>query len=203
MSILDDIAVLLGRALTTDETNRAGRLIEIAESALEAALPGFSFTAGTETADILWHDPDVFWTPRYPVTAVHELVVGGATVDPAGYRWDEKGRIELLAGWPSWVINGPWIATGWPIVTVDYDFGLDPEPAIMAGIAAQMVATVLRRQSVNPGNVSSERIGSYSVSYGTAEQAAAAAGLAVPAAAALPSRWRRNATVSVPLVRYR
>lgn len=201
MSVLDDIVVLLGRALTTEENSRAPRLIEIAESALEAAMPGFSFATGTETADILWHDPDVFWTPRYPVSAVHELVVGGATVDPAGYRWDEKGRIELLAGWPSWVVNGPWIATGWPIVTVDYDFGLDPAPAVMAGIAAQMAATVLRRQATNPTNVASETIGSYSVSYGTAEQAAAAVGMVVPAA--LPSRWRRNVTASVPMVRYR
>lgn len=202
MSILDDVAVLLGRDLTTAETTRAGRLIEIAESALEEALPGFSMATGSEAVEIPWHDPDVFWTPKYPVTAVTGLTIAGAQIDPGSYRWNEKGRIELLAGSPPWVINGPWIAAGWPTVTIDYDFGLDPAPAVLAGIVAQMVATVVRRQAINPGNVASETIGNYSVSYGTAQQAAAAAGMSI-SPGDLPARWKRNAALSVPLVRYR
>jgi hypothetical protein len=194
----DDVATLLGRDLTEAEDARATRLIEIAESAVEAMLPGFSFAAGSETVDIGWHDPNVMWTPRYPVAAINSITIAGGPVDLTGVRFDPKGKIELLpAGDP--VINRA-APAGWATVTVDYDFGLDPPPPVLAGIVATMVATVLRRQGTNPNNVLSETIGSYQVSYGAAAQDAQAAGMLVPD---LPARWKRNVVVSVPLMRYR
>lgn len=195
----DDVAALLGRDLTTVEEDRAARLIEMAESAVESALPGFSFATDTETVDVDWHDPNVFWTPRYPVSAVNRVMVNGGPVDATWVRFDEKGRIELRDPGDPYINRR--VPAGWATLTVDYDFGLDPPPPVLAGIVASMVATDLRRNAVNPGNIQSETVGSYSVAYyAKAEQTVMGAIMAVPE---LPRRWKRNAMISVPLERYR
>lgn len=195
----DDVAVLLGRALTGDEEDRADRLIAIAESLVEAELPGFSFASGTETASIVSDDPAVIWTPRYPVTAVSSVMIDGATLTSGdGYWWTDKGRIELSAAGTPWIVNSTWPSSPWPTCTVLYDYGLDPPPPVLAGVVAAMVAGALRFQGTNPGGVRSETIGSYSVAYAQTEAAMAAGGMVVPP---LPARWQRNRTVSVPLTR--
>lgn len=197
MTIADDVAVLLGRALTTDEAGRVDRLIELAETAIESQLTGFSFTAGNETVEIEWHDPDVVWTPRYPVSAVDALTIDGVTVDPTAYRWDVKGKIELVDVGSGLVINRAAVA-GWSRLAVDYEFGDVPDD--LAAIIAAAVAGVVRRQAANSGNVAAESLGAYSVTYDRAEIAAAAAGLILPD---LPRRWKRTVAASVPLMRFR
>jgi hypothetical protein len=195
----EDVVALLGRDLTAPEEDRATRLIEMAESAVEAALPGFSFAAGSETVAVNWHDPNVFWTPRYPVTAVNRVTVNNGPVDATWVRFDEKGKIELNDPGDPYINRR--VPAGWATVTIDYDFGLDPPPPVLAGVVASMVAIDLRRNAVNPGNVQAETIGSYSVAYyAKAEQAVMGAVMAVPA---LPRRWKRTAMISVPLARYR
>lgn len=196
----DDVAALLGRDLTTAEDDRVGRLVEIAEGLVEAELPGYSFATGTETVDVNWHDPDVIWTPRYPVTALNRFSVGGGVVDPTWLRWDDKGKIELLGGRPAWSVNRSWLASSWPTVTVDYDFGIDPPAAVLAGVVAQMVATLLRRQESNPGNVHRESVGDYAVQFDPIEVEATARGMVVPP---LHKRFSRTITVSVPFSRTR
>lgn len=197
---VDDVAALLGRDLTATEEDRVSRLVEIAESLVEAELPGYSLATGTETVEVVWHDPDVIWTPRYPVTALHRVLIGDGLVDPSWLRWGDKGRIELLGGRPPWVVNGSWLTGVWPKVTVDYDYGRDPPAPGLAGVVAQMVATLLRRQGSNPGNVHRETIGDYSVQFDPIEVEATARGMVVPP---LHPRWSRTITVSVPLSRSR
>ncbi len=196
----DDVAALLGRDLTADEDDRAGRLIEIAESAVEAALPGFSFATGRETVDVGWHDPNVFWTPRYPVSAINRVTVNNGPVDATWVRFDEKGKVELHDPGDPYINRR--VPAGWATVTVDYDFGFDPPPPVLAGIVASMVATTQRRNEINPGNVYSETVGQYSVAYyGRAEPlSVVAGGMVLPV---LPRRWKRNAMMSVPLERFR
>lgn len=198
----DDVSALLGRDLTNDETNRVGRLIDFAVSQVESAAPGLSYATGTEQVDIVWHDPDVAWTPRYPVTAVNSITLNGIPIslEPRlGYaRHDAKGKIELLDVYQTFVVNAP-IIMGWSQLTVDYDFGLDPTPDDLCQIVAGMVADSLRRASYNPAGAvqQSETLGSYQHAETFVAQSAH---MVVPE---IPQRWRRKAMTSVALTRTR
>lgn len=198
-----DIEILLGRDLTDDENDRVERLIELAEGAVEDALPGFSIATGIETVEITSDDPDTLWTPRYPVTALAELAVDDITVDATFYRVTRKGRITLIPDGTPWIANGPDFAPWFGgRLTVSYDYGLDPPPPAIVNAVASLVAQQLRAQSANPAGAMSYSIGSYSEAHGVAGQAALAAGMVVIPTVGL-RRWSRTGHVSVPLTRTR
>lgn len=192
---IDYIEAALGRTLTDDEEARALVLIEMAEGLIEDALPGFSFAADEETVTIHLGDPTTAWTPRYPVTAL-ALTRGGTTVPTSEYQWTDLGKITGVCS-DDWVINAS--SYGGGALTVTYSYGLDPPPASLAALVASAVATILRRGATNPTGILSERLGPYEVSYGSAEQAAIAAGMSFTPRD-LPRRWRRDAR-TVQLVR--
>lgn len=196
----DDVLVLLGRAFTGDEEDRASRLVEMAEAAVESALPGFNFTAGTETATLHLEDHDgILWTPKYPVTAITSVTSAGTALPSSAYTFNEQGRI-LVFDAASYVVNASHYDLWCGPVVVDYDFGLDPVPADMAGFVAGLVAGTLRAQGVNADGLRSESIDGYARTFSDAETAAAiGANLASLASSMLPRRWQRLRQVSVPL----
>lgn len=199
---LNDVEVILGRALTSDETERLARLIEMAYSILASNLPGFTVTPATVTDERIGHDdPDVAWTARYPVTVVTEVSIDGAVLSPTSYEWTETGRITLghRSILNEFEINLAGFDTGGPL-TVTYEVGLDPTPDEVAVVVAQLVAGVLRGQSTNPDGVTSEQLGAYQVSYGP--QGTPGFG-SLSGASALLRRWSRSRATSVPLIRRR
>lgn len=203
MTILQlDVEAILGRDLTVDEETRVDRLTAMAEAQVESLLPGFSIAAATATDEVIpWNDPDVMWTRRYPVTAVDSLEVDGNVVEASGYRWNELGEIQLLGGGRlnSWEVNLASFPAN-PVITVTYDYGVDPVAADIAAAVAAVVAALLRGQAAGSAGIASESLGAYSVTYDTA--AAGSGGLAPPAADLL-RRWKRTRQLSVPFVRTR
>jgi hypothetical protein len=208
----EDVEVILGRELTTDEDARVDRLLTMAEGALEDALPGFSLATGSETVDI-WRRGDTaigpdgtIWTPRYPVTAITSIKVLDLTVPfPFGYRFDLFGQI-IFAPWENWlpVINAPWLAQGFTPYVVNYNFGLSTVPADIASAIAAPVAAMLRQQKANPDDLTSESIGSYNVRYRSkGDLDPGSVGVLVAAAVRDQlRRWRRTRQVSVPLAHH-
>jgi hypothetical protein len=198
-----DVEDLLGRELTTEEGYRVDRLIEMAEAAVESALPGFSIAADSETVDVRSHDGEL-WTPRYPVTAIASLNLGDAVLSAAGYQFTEFGHVVF--GERS-ILNSfeiePWRWSSDPgPYTVTYSYGLDPLPADVASAVAGMVAATLRQQATNPDNVASESLGAYAVTYGTtADRSSVNSGLVTNDDLRHQlRRWRRTVMVSAPLV---
>lgn len=197
-----DVEAILGRDLTTAETERVDRLIEMAEAQVESLIPGFAIATGTASDEVVaYNDPDVMWTRRYPVSAVTSFAVDGNAVDAADYRWNEMGEIQLLGGGRlnSWEVNLRAFPVN-PTVTITYDYGIWPLGADVAAAVAAVVAALLRGQAAGSIGIQSESLGAYSVSYDTA--AAASGGLAPPASELL-RRWKRTRQLSVPFVRSR
>lgn len=195
MSTVTDIEAILGRDLTTEEAYRVPRLIEMAEAAVSRALPGFSLVEGDETVTIVGHGNEI-WTPKYPVTAINSLTVGAAVFTDGSYTFDDKGKITFgeqtilnafeIEPWAWYSEPGPF--------TIDYDFGLAELPADIAGAIAGAVAVQIRQYAINPGNVKSESLGAYSVTYSDSE----AIGITDSLRHQLRG-WRRNAQVSVAM----
>lgn len=204
MTIAADVAVLLGRAITASELTRVDRLVEMAQGAVESALPGFSFATGDETVDVRAHGNEL-WTPRYPVTAINGVSLGDAVLGSTSFEWTDRGRLTFgvrsvlndfeIETSPAWRSPGPY--------TVDYDYGFEDAdlPADIASAVAGLVATALRQQATNPDNVASETLGAYSVTYGTGpDRAGVNAGIGSTESLRYQlRRWRRTVQVSVPL----
>lgn len=203
MTILQtDVEAILGRDLTAAEETRVARLTAMAEAQVESLLPGFRIADGTATDEVIpWNDPDVMWTRYYPVTAIDALEVDGNVVESSGYRWNEFGEIQLLGGGRlnSWEVNLASFPAN-PVVTVTYDYGVDPVAADIAAAVAAVVAVLLRGQAAGSAGIASESLGAYSVTYDTA--VSGSGGLAPPAAELL-RRWKRTRQLSVPFVRHR
>lgn len=193
MTIIDDVEVFLGRDLTDLETVRATRLIEIAAATVTAELPGLSILPGSEQATIYPGDPDVAWTPKYPVAGITSVTVAGNEM--TGYGWTEKGCISLV---PLVLLNEFEInltaGSVLPVV-IDYDFGFTDLPADVSGAIAAPVAEAIRQQATNPDNLQSVTLGPYTETHGDAAVARAAAGIAAPM---LSRSWKR--TISPALI---
>lgn len=177
MSTIDveNVVALLGRDLTDAEMNRVGTLLDLAEGVVEDQLPGYSVATGEAEDAVL----DSWWLPRYPVTAVDELSINGSAVESTRFTFTEDGELQWLY---TPLVDVFEVNLTWPAfinVTASYSFGLDPPNGSVVHEIATAVATTLRRQATNPDGIMSESLGAYSVSYGTAEQAALAAGLFV------------------------
>lgn len=189
-----DVEAVLGRSLTTDESSRVARLIQMAEGRLESRLPGFSLATGTATDEVIpYDDPDVMWTAHYPVTSVTSLKLDGNTVDTPGYRWTEKGQITIWGGGRLNEFEINLTSFSPTIVTVSYGYGTNPAPAEVVAAVAEDVVNLL-----SPGgNVRQETIGSYSVSY--SDPIAESDSYLPPSL----RRWCRTRQLSAPFVRYR
>lgn len=194
-----DVAALLGRDLTTAEEVRCARLIGYAEGGVEDALPGFSVATGTEEVEVVVHGE--LWTPRFPVTAVNELSVDGTVIPATAFRFTEKGKFQRVysSAWPVNSSSAGWFCDG-ALVTIDYDFGLDPPPYTVVNVVAAAVAAVLQRQAVNADGVlsRSETIDGYTYNDQYDRDQARVAVLTVDPSAL--RRWSRTRQVSVPLV---
>lgn len=192
-----DVEIVLGRALTSAETSRVDRLLQLAAGIVEGELPGFTIEPGTETVDVLASEPQSLWTPRYPVRAINSVAVIDNLLAADTYTWTEKGYISR-AWWPlpERIDIDPLVAA--TAVTVDYDFGFATVPNDVAMAVASMVAAAIARQT-NPDRVQSEALGAYQVSYGDWSVREAAAGMTFPAGGL--RRWHRTRLLSVPLHR--
>ena len=91
----------------------------------------------TETRTVWGTDTGTFLLPSMHVTAVASVVVGGAALDPAAYRWTLSGIVSRVWGW-------------WPraeSATVTFTHGYPLFPAAVW----QIVERVAQRAADDPG----------------------------------------------------
>lgn len=151
LATLEDVEAVLGRDIAGSELLRIERLLEMASRKVRV------YTG--QTFDVVENDVVALQTdfaggvrlPQRPVTAVSSVVVLGETVDPDTYEWTSQGTLVRTYGF--------WSST----VTVTYSHGYETIPADVAQVVAELAAAKL---TAPEGNVRSESIGSYSVSYG-------------------------------------
>lgn len=158
-----DVEDLLDRTLTN--TARVARLITRAEGIVAADMPGLTFDAGTEEAELEGDGDDYLVLPRYPVTAVNSVVVAGSTLPATDYKFDTLGRLRRLystAGDPGEGARGRWPDAGTRVVvSYDYGFGATSVDPALAAVVAELVAARVN----NPEHITQESIGDRSHTF--------------------------------------
>lgn len=155
-----DVEALLRRDLTAQEEVWALRLLDMADAAITAEVPGVSFGAvvtGAVTTVRLVSCDDELWLPGRPVNAMTSVVIHGQTVDPGSYAVSKWGPLRASRVWPAWTD-----------ITVTWNYGFASAPGDVVNLAAGLVA----QQLSDPNNVRSETIGQYSHTYATAGEPA-------------------------------
>ncbi len=153
---VEDLATILQRPITGDETTAAGLLLGLAS----AEIRGYcrqQLSADTSTAVLRGTWTRDLELPERPVTAVSSVEIDGEPI--TDWAWDGLNSIRRTP-FDLTDIGAHW---GGParVVTVSYDHGFDPIPEVIRG---RCIAIVLRALGAAPGVVS-EQLGSYSVSY--------------------------------------
>lgn len=165
LATIPDLEAVIGRVVTVDEQPRAERLLELASAAVRRET---GQTFDLVTSDIVTVRPvgKVARLPQRPVTNVIEIVDDGQVVSPDVYEWTSQGVITRtpLVDWGDVTGSTRWVGP----LTVTYDHGYDTVPDDVAGIVCDAAAARLS----NPDRVRQESIGSYSVTYPTAENVA-------------------------------
>ncbi len=160
---LATVADLTARGLTVDpsETAIVGVYLDVASTAVrEAAGSPISQTTSTITLE---GEPGQWLTlPGLPISAVSSVKVDGETVTDWRLRTE---RLWRAAGWTG--CDGP------SEVEVTYTHGLAVVPADIVDLVCRMVAAALASYrsedggtGLATGNITSERIGDYAVTYG-------------------------------------
>jgi hypothetical protein len=179
---VDDLAVLLGRELSSSELAQADAALRFATAAVSAYLPTLSFEVVEETAKIRGTWSRVLQLPKHPVTAVQSVSINSVELDPSAWTW--RGKDHLIKGpwYPDDDVDdlafdviqgaspGPVFHWGGPlsVVEVTYSHGLQtfPEPVWL------VIVQAARRMFLNPEGVRQESLGGYSVTYDSADGAA-------------------------------
>lgn len=151
-----DVEALLRRTLTPEEQTWAQRLLDMADDAITAEVPGVSFdavvTGAVATFRLVTCD-DELWLPGRPVTAVTSIVINGQALNPGSYAVSRWGPLRASGFWRPWTD-----------ITVTWNYGFATPPGDVVNIAADLVARALN----DPNNVRSETIGQYSHTYASA-----------------------------------
>ncbi|MFD3657028.1 hypothetical protein [Streptomyces sp. NPDC058620] len=153
--------VALGLTLETDETPIAQRYLAVASAAVREAA-GAPISETTSTVTVEGEADQRLRLPGPPVTAVASVTRDGVEVADWRLRSDRLWRF------------GGWTSDGGPSdIEVTYTHGLPEVPADIVDLVCRMVTAALvsyRAQDdgtgLAAGNITSERIGDYAVTYG-------------------------------------
>ncbi|TQF03928.1 hypothetical protein E6W39_18940 [Kitasatospora acidiphila] len=161
-----DVQARMPRALTTEETTRAGVLLVDASARVRAHVR--QTISRTQTTAIIPPNDNQIVLPERPVISVDAVArvnADGKSFMPYSV-WTFDGRDTLMLGPPSAIINAPQVWTDmdwfWRNVTyqIQYTHGYATIPDDIVGIVASMVMRVIMAPG-SPG-VQSETIGGYS-----------------------------------------
>jgi hypothetical protein len=162
-----DLEARLGRALTAEEEARCDALLTDA-STLVRSYTGQTFDLVADDVVVLRAQGGAITLPQRPVVDVTSVVaIGGSEALPdftlTDWAFDEIDTIRIGEG--NYVINMPeaWLDDdGYPgTYRVIYSHGYTSSP----GDVVSVVCAMLLRVFGNPGNLRSETVGSYSVTY--------------------------------------
>lgn len=166
LAAVTDVAALMPRALTSDETTRAAALLSSASSRIRG-ITRQDFTQSQTTNVIAPVDNQII-LPQRPVISVDSVGrvnADGTSILPYSvWTWD--GAATIMLGPPSAIINAPEVWTDedwfWRNVSyqIKYTHGYSVIPDDVIDIAASMVMRVLMAPG-SPGVVG-ETIGGYS-----------------------------------------
>lgn len=166
LAAVSDVAALMPRAMTSDETTRAAALLSSASSRIRGVTRQ-DFTQ-SQTTNIIAPIDNQIILPQRPVIsvdAVGRVNADGKTILPYSvWTWD--GAATLMLGPPSAIINAPevWVDSDWFWRNVSYQItythGYSVIPDDVIDIAASMVMRVIMAPG-SPGVVG-ETIGGYS-----------------------------------------
>lgn len=155
LASIAEVETLLGGQMQSDDESSYVLDLVIAAS---AAVEGYVGPVGKVDGDVkTWraNGPTCKLYLPAPVAAVDSVTVNGAGVS---YSWATSGELELAAP----VVFGD-------VVAVTFDHGYDAIPDEIRWTVARMAAAELVASRARiTGNVQSETIGTYSVSYGPA-----------------------------------
>lgn len=206
-----DVATVLQRTLSTEETAAATELLDLVTGEIEEAI-GFSFT-GTNHDVSLSGSWDQWLELPTDVASVTSVSIDGTALDVAGWFW-RAGRSLRRGPNPAeeWQLGADDVGTvrqgampsagvfhwGGPASTVRvvYTSPAASVPAWLKSFAIRVVIGAL----TNPEQVESESLGAYSVRYSA--KGGDAIGLLTEAQhAMLGRRYQRVTTTIVPTVR--
>jgi hypothetical protein len=198
-----DVAAILGRPLTTEETARVTPLLEAATVAFDQET-GQSFEDATPVVgEARTARGGDLWLWRYPVATVEAVRARagwiGASTDTlvAGQSYDlidaAAGRLRV-SGWASVGTCGPWSA-GEVFYAVDYTPALVPVPLDVADAVAQWASAWLAPTS-NPGQAGVEQVsvalGELAMRFRDPSASATATAGIPPTVAPVIARYRRQ-----------
>lgn len=167
----DDLEALLGRSLTSTESDRVDALLAAASARFTAEAGGRVFGTGTATM-ILRVEDGCVQLPQRPVTAVTSVkqVNTDGTVGAAIGTWAWDGLWTVtVSDWWQVQINAPALAEDdWSgTVEVEWAYGDAAVPEDVKWAVASMVGRALTTASAGSG-IESETIGAYSYRLGSA-----------------------------------
>jgi hypothetical protein len=162
-----DLATLLGATWTPGQEERAADLLDLAEAAIAAEVPGIAFTETTDAAvDLPGTLDDTLYLPATPITAVASVTIDGSNVDPSTYRWRRTGEITRQVPYHApWVGNGSDLCRGWgwPGATVHIEYTAGPTGGDIKLIELELVHALW----TNPTGMTSETVGQYAATWAT------------------------------------
>lgn len=186
LAVLDDVAAILQRDLTTQEQTYASRLITQASAIVRDYTRQTITQVTNDVVTLPGNWSNTLLLPQRPVTSVSSVVINGASAPYTQWTLIENSLMlgtgsfqpdygSMLWGGPTlWgpagSNNGPQ-ATGasWQgpqtQITVTYTHGFATVPAAITNIVAGMVALAV----ASPVGVNQEKIGGYQVSYTRSE----------------------------------
>jgi hypothetical protein len=146
--------------LATTLTSTTDERLDQAEGIVRAYC-GWHIAPSRDSSELLSTKAGVLLLRSLHVTAVASITLADATVlDPTTYTWDASGIVRLNDGW----------CTDWwnqQSATIEYSHGYATPPAEVVGV----VRALAQRGINNPGTVSSQTTGPFSITYATAAMA--------------------------------
>lgn len=178
-----DVATLMRRALTAAESAAAALLIDLTGGEIRDAAGGQTIERATTTDRIAGTWSRDLELPQRPAIAVTGVAINSIAVGDGGWAWNERQTLRRGARFEpleeiDWVdLPSPqgagWIGGlhwGGPKATVEvtYTHGYAADDPALAKARSVCLSVVMRRLTTSPGGeVRSEQIGSYSVSFAT------------------------------------
>lgn len=193
LATLDDVVAVLGRALTSDQTTAATRLLDMASGIVRSYTRQFITKVTDDVITIPGNWGNTIELPQRPVSAVSSVLMNGATMPNTQWKLVD-GNLFLGTGafmpdygstiWGGSALWGPAgsnqgpqaIGNTWQGPTaqiqVTYTHGFDSVPQDIVNTVAGMVANQLNAEV----GIQSEQIGGYKVVYARQSNAGMALG---------------------------
>ena len=140
-----------------------------ADSEIEAATGESYFAAVSETQKVDGPGGGTLILPKYPIITITKIVCDGVEITPITDSfaiYNDEGIIKVLEG-----INLDYLgldevfAKGTQNILVTGTFGYDAIPKIVEELATLIVIRIMRENNLVNKEISSERIGDYSLNY--------------------------------------